>query len=62
MHYRALRQRGITIRKTIDCFIATYCIHTGMGLLHTDRDFDPFESHLGLQVVHPETTTGQPNV
>lgn len=52
-NYRALRRRGITVRKTIDCFIATYCIETVTDLLHSDRDFDPFELHLGLQVVHP---------
>ena len=53
-HYRALRKRGITVGKTIDCFIATYAIAYGHELLHTDGDFDPFEAHLGLRVVHPE--------
>ena len=53
-NYRRLRARGITIRKTIDCIIATYCIHHGLALLHKDRDFEPFETHLGLQVVRPE--------
>ena len=53
-HYRALRKRGITVRKTIDCFIATYAIAYGHELLHADGDFDPFEAHLGLRVVHPE--------
>jgi predicted nucleic acid-binding protein len=52
-NYRSLRKRGITVRKTIDCLIATYCIREGHGLLHHDRDFDPFEEHLGLRVVHP---------
>jgi hypothetical protein len=52
-NYRYLRQRGITIRKTIDCMIASYTIENGHELLHADRDFDPFELHLGLQVVHP---------
>ncbi len=50
-NYRALRRRGITVRKTIDCLIATYAIDHGLWLLHSDRDFDPFEAHLGLQVV-----------
>jgi predicted nucleic acid-binding protein len=50
-NYRALRQRGITVRGTIDCLIATFCIEAGLPLLHNDRDFDPFERHLGLQVV-----------
>jgi predicted nucleic acid-binding protein len=52
-HYRALRKAGITVRKTIDCFIATYAITHGHELLHADGDFDPFEAHLGLSVVHP---------
>ena len=51
-NYRALRQRGYTVRKTIDCWIATFCLLTGNQLLHRDRDFDPFEKVLGLQVVH----------
>lgn len=49
-NYRFLRDRGFTIRSNIDCLIATYCIQGGHTLLHSDRDFDPFEQHLGLQV------------
>jgi hypothetical protein len=52
-NYRALRKAGLSVRKTIDCFIATYCIENGYALLHSDSDFDPFELHLGLQVIHP---------
>ena len=52
-NYRSLRARGHTIRKTIDCLIATFCLRQGHGLLHRDHDFDPFEKHLGLRVVHP---------
>lgn len=52
-NYRALRSHGNTIRKTIDCLIATFCIMEGHSLLHRDHDFDPFENHLGLRVVHP---------
>jgi predicted nucleic acid-binding protein len=51
MNYRKLREKGITVRKTIDCWIATFCIREGHELLHRDRDFDPFESELGLRVV-----------
>jgi hypothetical protein len=51
-NYRTLRQRGYTVRKTIDCWIATFCLLTGNQLLHRDQDFDPFEKILGLQVVH----------
>jgi predicted nucleic acid-binding protein len=54
-NYRLLRARGRTVRKTIDCIIATYCIREGHSLLHRDRDFDPFEQLLGLIVVHPDT-------
>lgn len=50
-NYRRLRESGFTIRKTIDCIIATYCIETGTPLLHADRDFDAFEKHLGLKTV-----------
>jgi len=49
--FRRLRRRGITVRKTIDCMIATWCIANGCALLHADRDFDAYEQHLGLTVV-----------
>jgi predicted nucleic acid-binding protein len=52
-NYRALRSRGYTIRKTIDCLIATFCLTEGHSLLHRDHDFDPFERHLGLRVLRP---------
>lgn len=52
-HYRELRKKGITVRKTIDCLIATFCIVGNHSLLHRDSDFDGFEKHLGLKVVHP---------
>ena len=48
-NFRTLRKQGITIRKTIDTLIATYCIETGLTLLHSDKDFQPFEQYLGLQ-------------
>ena len=49
LHYRTLRERGITIRKTIDTLIATRCILDRLPLLYSDRDFDPFVQHLGLR-------------
>jgi len=52
-NYRLLRSRGRTVRKTIDCLIATFCIREQHALLHRDRDFDPFEQLLELAVVHP---------
>jgi predicted nucleic acid-binding protein len=51
-NYRLLRSRGHTVRKTIDCLIATFCIREEHSLLHRDRDFDPFEKFLNLSVVH----------
>ena len=49
-NFRRLRKKGITIRKTIDVLIATFCIEYGFELLHNDRDFDPMEEILGLRV------------
>lgn len=50
-HYRLLRGLGITIRKSADLIIGTYCIEHGHELLHDDRDFEPMRLHLGLQVI-----------
>ena len=50
-NYRALKARGISVRKTIDTLIATRCIEDGIPLLHSDRDFEPFVEHLGLKSV-----------
>jgi hypothetical protein len=52
-NYRALRAKGRTIRRTIDCWIAMFCLLNDHALLHNDSDFDPFEEFLGLRVVHP---------
>jgi len=48
-NYRTLRARGVTIRKTIDTLIATFCIENSVSLLFSDRDFNPFVDHLGLR-------------
>ncbi len=53
-NYRTLRKKGITVRKTIDCLIATFCIENKLTLLHADRDFVPFAEHLNLMVWQPE--------
>ena len=50
-NFPALREKGVTVRKTIDCIIATRCIMDDLTLLHSDRDFDPFIAHLGLRSV-----------
>ena len=52
-NYRLLRTKGRTVRKTIDCLIATFCLRERHSLLHCDRDFDAFEQLLDLVVVHP---------
>jgi predicted nucleic acid-binding protein len=52
-NYRLLRSKGITVRKTIDSLIATYCIENEHDLLHNNSDFDGYEKHLGLSVIHP---------
>jgi predicted nucleic acid-binding protein len=48
-HYRTLRGLGMTVRKTADLIIATFCIEKRHALLHDDRDFLPMEHHLGLR-------------
>ena len=53
-NFRRLRAKGVTVRKTIDTVIATRCLLDGYELLHDDRDFDTFETHLGLRVVRCE--------
>ena len=53
-NFRTLRLHGVTVRKTIDVLIATRCIESDLLLLHSDRDFDAFEKHLGLRVVRRE--------
>jgi predicted nucleic acid-binding protein len=47
-NFRSLRRRGITIRKTIDLLIGTWCIENRRPLLHNDKDFHPMALHLGL--------------
>jgi predicted nucleic acid-binding protein len=48
-NYRLLRRQGVTIRKTVDLVIGTFCIERGHRLLHSDRDFEPMVRCLGLQ-------------
>jgi len=49
-NYRALRKKGVTVRKSIDVLIATWCIENKVPLLHADQDFDVMVG-LGLEVV-----------
>ena len=53
-NYRMLRKKGVTVRKTIDVMIGTYCILEGLPLLHDDRDFDPMVFHLSLKAISPK--------
>lgn len=52
INYRLLRKRGITIRKTLDVMIATFCVMHNFSLLHNDRDFRVMEQLLGLTTVN----------
>jgi predicted nucleic acid-binding protein len=50
-NYRLLRSRGVTVRKTIDVLIGTFCAEHGLQLIHSDSDFDLMAEHIGLEVV-----------
>jgi hypothetical protein len=52
-NYRFLRRKGVTVRKTIDIVIGTFCLHNRLTLLHCDRDFDPMVKYLGLETIDP---------
>lgn len=54
-NFRRLRAQGVTVRKTIDALIATWCIRNEVRLLYSDRDFDPFAQHLGLRSAMAES-------
>ncbi len=56
-NYRKLRKTGVTVRKTIDVIIATFCIVEGLTLLHDDRDFDPIAFHFPLKTAIPPHST-----
>ena len=51
LNYRSLRKNGVTVRKTIDVMIGTFCIENNFTLLHNDKDFTPLEKHLKLKVM-----------
>ena len=53
-NYRTLRKKGVTVRKTIDVVIGTFCIIEDLPLLHDDRDFDPMTTHFSLKTQSPE--------
>ncbi len=51
LNYRFLRKNGVTVRKSIDVMIGTFCIHYRCSLLHDDRDFEPMEKYLKLKKI-----------
>ena len=51
MNYRLLRKNGVTVRKTMDVMIGTFCIHYQLPLLHDDRDFDPMVQFLSMKTI-----------
>ena len=51
MNYRLLRKKGVTVRKTIDVIIGTFCVHNRLTLLHCDRDFDPMVKYFGIKII-----------
>ncbi|MFA5809813.1 MAG: PIN domain nuclease [Thermoleophilia bacterium] len=53
MNYRFLRKKGVTVRKTIDVMIGTFCIQNRIYLLHSNKDFEPMEKYLKLKTVVP---------
>ncbi len=61
-NYRKLRSKGITVRKTIDLIIGTFCIKHNHTLLHSDRDFDSMETFLGLKIVPTHYMVNEPFV
>ena len=50
-NYRKLRKKGVTVRKTIDVIIGTFCIEENIPLLHDDKDFSPMAEYLGLKTI-----------
>ena len=50
-NYRFLRKKGVTVRKSIDVIIGTFCLHHNMSLLHDDRDFDPLIKYMELNAL-----------
>lgn len=52
-NYRLLRKNGVTVRKTMDVLIGTFCVHHRFSLLHSDRDFEPMRDILKLKTIEP---------
>jgi predicted nucleic acid-binding protein len=50
-NYRLLRSKGVTVRKTIDVMIGTFCVEHGFQIVHNDRDFEHMSKHIGLDII-----------
>jgi len=50
-NYRLLRSKGVTVRKTMDVLIGTFCAEQGLQLIHHDADFDLMAKHIGLDII-----------
>ena len=50
-NYRLLRSRGLTVRKTIDVIIGTFCVENGFQIIHYDRDFEAMAPCIGLEIL-----------
>lgn len=48
--YRGCRDKGYTIRSTIDCIIAATAMHYDAHVLHKDRDYDAIARFFPLKV------------
>jgi predicted nucleic acid-binding protein len=53
---RSLRSKGITVRKTIDVIIGTFCAENGFQLIHNDHDFDLMAPCIGLEIFSQKAT------
>jgi len=51
-NYRLLRSKGVTVRKTIDVLIGTFCAERKLQLIHHDSDFDRMAKHIGLDIFY----------
>lgn len=50
-NYRFLRSKGVTVRKTIDVLIGTFCAEHGFQIVHHDSDFNLMAQHIGLDII-----------
>lgn len=50
-NYRLLRSKGVTVRKTIDVLIGTFCAEHDIQLIHNDSDFDLMAKYIGLDTI-----------